>query len=67
MKVFEKSLLADDNMGLSQKDNSITLPEAEIYKIKYEDKYGRQLLAAGEEQKVMRTLAKAGYKINIER
>ncbi len=37
------------------------------YKIKYEDKYGRQLLAAGEEQKVMRTLAKAGYKINIER
>lgn len=66
MKIYEKSLLAGDNLGLSQKDEAILLPEADIYKIKYEDKYGRQLLAAGEKEKVKRTLAKSGYKVSFE-
>lgn len=63
MQIHEMSLLAVDNLGLSQKDGSIVLPEADIYKIKYEDKYGRQLNVAGDYEKVKRTLAKAGYKV----
>lgn len=63
MNIFEKSLLAVDNMGLSLKEQTISLPESQIYKIKYEDKYGRQLFVAGEYDKVARTLKKAGYKI----
>jgi len=40
----------------------VEFPEAEIYKIKYCDKYGRELVAAGEWERVSRTLNKAGYK-----
>lgn len=64
MQIHEMSLLSVDNLGLSQKDNTIKLPEADIYKIKYEDKYGRQLNVAGDFDKVKRTLLKAGYKIS---
>jgi hypothetical protein len=67
MNIYEKSLLAVENLGISQKDIPIVFPDADIYKIKYEDKYGRQLLAAGEKEKVKRTLLKAGYKVTIEK
>lgn len=63
MKIHEISLLSADNLGLSHKESSIQLPEADIYKVKYEDKYGRQLDVAGDYEKVKRTLVKAGYKI----
>ena len=66
MNIFEKSFLSIDNMGLSLKEQTIHLPEAQVYKIKYEDKYGRQLFVAGELDKVLRTLKKAGYKVVSE-
>jgi hypothetical protein len=67
MNIYETSLLSSDS-GFDLKDQtmSVKLPKADIYKIKYEDKYNRQLLAAGEPEKVIKTLKKAGYKIVIE-
>jgi len=65
MNICEKSLLSIDNLGISLKDSQVTLPVAEIYKVKYEDKYGRQLFVAGEPDKVLRTLKKAGYKVSV--
>jgi len=63
MKLYETSLLPVD-VGFDVKDQVMPLefPEAEIYKIKYCDKYGRELVAAGEWERVNRTLSKAGYK-----
>ena len=68
MDIHEASFLAHDNLGISLKDGSysVVLPKADIYKVKYEDKYGRQLLVAGEPDKVIRTLKKAGYKVMVE-
>ena len=67
MNIYETSLLSSDS-GFDLKDQTlpVKLPKADIYKIKYEDKYSRQLLAAGEPDKVLRTLKKAGYKIVVE-
>lgn len=64
MTIHEDCLLVS-SLGFDPKDQSapIVFPEAEIYKIKYEDKYGRQLSVAGDWEKVSRTLKKAGYKI----
>ena len=63
MKLYETSLLPVD-VGFDVKDQvmPVEFPEAEIYKIKYCDKYGRELVAAGEWERVSRTLNKAGYK-----
>jgi hypothetical protein len=67
MNIYETSLLsADSGFDLKDQTEPVKLPKADIYKIKYEDKYSRQLLAAGETDKVVRTLKKAGYKIIIE-
>lgn len=64
VKIHEDSLLTN-TLGFNPKDQEepIVLPEAEIYKIKYEDKYGRELSVAGDWEKVFRTLKKAGYKV----
>lgn len=64
MKLYETSLLSGD-FGFDIKDQKepVKFPVAEIYKVKYEDKYKRQLLAAGEWDKVSRTLKKSGYKV----
>jgi hypothetical protein len=64
MQIHEDSLLVSV-LGFDPKDQEspIILPEAEIYKIKYEDKYGRQLFIAGDWEKISRTLKKAGYKV----
>jgi hypothetical protein len=64
MIIHEDSLLTSD-IGFDPKDQvtPIVFPEAEIYKVKYEDKYARQLSVAGDWEKVSKTLKKAGYKI----
>jgi len=64
MNMYETSLLAID-VGFNVKDQvaPVKFPEAEIYKVKYEDRYGRQLVAAGDWDRVSRTLRKAGYKV----
>lgn len=67
MNVYETTLLSSDH-GFCPKDQSgpIRLPEADIYKIKYEDKYKRQLLVAGDWDKVSKILKKAGYNVAVE-
>ena len=64
--IHEVSLLSVD-VGFDVKDQDVPVrfPEASIYKVKYEDKYGRQLVAAGEWERVGRTLRKAGYKVEL--
>lgn len=67
MPVYETSLLSAD-LGFSVKDQThpVEFPVSEIYKVKYEDKYGRQLVVAGEQDRVFRTLKKAGYKVVVK-
>lgn len=64
MKLHEANLISSD-VGFDIKDQNepVKFPVAEIYKVKYEDKYKRQLLAAGDWEKVSRTLKKAGYNV----
>ena len=64
MNLYETSLLSID-VGFNVKDQEmpVEFPEASIYKVKYEDKYGRQMLAAGEWEKVSKTIKKAGYTV----
>jgi hypothetical protein len=66
MNIYETSLLSLD-VGFDVKDQiePVKFPVAEVYKVKYEDRYSRQLLAAGDWERVSRTLRKAGY--NVER
>ena len=63
VSLSEGSLLSID-VGFSVKDQElpVNLPIAQIYKIKYEDKYSRSLMAAGDWEKISKTLKKAGYK-----
>ena len=52
-------------MGFNVKDqsNPVEFPLSEVYKVKYEDKYSRQLMVAGDWERVNRILSKAGYKV----
>jgi hypothetical protein len=64
MNVYEVSLLSSDSgFSVKDQDTPVTLPASQIYKIKYEDKYGRQLDVAGDWVRISRTLRKAGYKV----
>ena len=64
MKLYETNLLScEHGFDLKDQNEPIIFPVAEIYKVRYEDKYKRQHLAAGEWDKVSRTLKKAGYKV----
>lgn len=62
--IYEASLLSIDS-GFSVKDQQmpVRLPVSQIYKIKYEDKYNRQLSVAGDWDRISRVLRKAGYKV----
>lgn len=64
MNIYETSLLSMD-VGFSVKDQDtpVSFPVAEIYKVKYEDKYRRQLVVAGDWERTKGTLKKAGYKV----
>ncbi len=66
--LYETSLLSID-VGFDIKDQStpVILDEADYYKIKYEDKYSRQLLAVGDKERVLKTLRKAGYKVEVKK
>lgn len=68
MTIHEASLLSMD-VGFNLKDQvlPVEFPLAEVYKVKYEDKYSRQLMAAGDWDRVSRTLKKAGYKVSLKK
>lgn len=68
MNIHETSLLPID-VGFDVKDQvmPVEFPLVEIYKVKYVDKYSRELLAAGDWERVSRVLKKAGYKVSVKK